>query len=125
MFLSSASSDGLPVTAAEFQAVAAQRLAGWSPPHPGGLLPFALSSAFECVSENIGMIADELLVLARNSTKRMPRVNSAHAGEQLVAASRGSFVGLADLEGDALFVNEAGRKLVGLPDFRRLSVQRS
>lgn len=33
----------------------------------------------------------------------------------LVAASR-EFIGIADLEGNALFVNEAGRKLVGLPD---------
>ena len=31
----------------------------------------------------------------------------------LVAASR-EFIGMADLEGKALFVNEAGRKLVGL-----------
>ena len=33
----------------------------------------------------------------------------------LVAASR-EFIGVADLEGNALFVNEAGRRLVGLPD---------
>jgi PAS domain S-box-containing protein len=33
----------------------------------------------------------------------------------LVSASR-EFIGVADLEGRALFVNEAGRKLVGLPD---------
>ena len=33
----------------------------------------------------------------------------------LVTASR-EFIGVADLEGRALFVNEAGRKLVGLPD---------
>ena len=33
----------------------------------------------------------------------------------LVTASR-EFIGVADLEGKALFVNEAGRKLVGLPD---------
>ena len=33
----------------------------------------------------------------------------------LVTASR-EFMGVADLEGRALFVNEAGRKLVGLPD---------
>ncbi len=33
----------------------------------------------------------------------------------LVAASR-EFIGIADLEGNALFVNEAGRKLVGLRD---------
>ena len=33
----------------------------------------------------------------------------------LVAASP-EFIGVADLEGRALFVNEAGRKLVGLPD---------
>jgi PAS domain S-box-containing protein len=33
----------------------------------------------------------------------------------LVTASR-EFIGLADLQGTALFVNEAGRKLVGLPD---------
>ena len=33
----------------------------------------------------------------------------------LVSASH-EFIGIADLEGNALFVNEAGRKLVGLPD---------
>ena len=33
----------------------------------------------------------------------------------LVTASH-EFIGVADLEGRALFVNEAGRKLVGLPD---------
>src|SRR6478752_10636870 len=33
----------------------------------------------------------------------------------LVSASR-EFIGVADLEGNALFVNEAGRKLVGLRD---------
>jgi PAS domain S-box-containing protein len=33
----------------------------------------------------------------------------------VVLASR-EFIGIADLEGNALFVNEAGRKLVGLPD---------
>ena len=35
----------------------------------------------------------------------------------LVAASR-EFIGIADLEGNALFVNEAGRKLVGLRDLQ-------
>jgi PAS domain S-box-containing protein len=35
----------------------------------------------------------------------------------LVAASR-EFIGIADLEGNALFVNEAGRKLVGLRDLK-------
>jgi len=33
----------------------------------------------------------------------------------LVSASR-EFIGVADLQGTALFVNEAGRELVGLPD---------
>ena len=33
----------------------------------------------------------------------------------LVAASR-EFIGIADLKGNALFVNEAGREMVGLPD---------
>jgi PAS domain-containing protein len=33
----------------------------------------------------------------------------------LVTASH-EFIGIADLEGNALFVNEAGRKLVGLRD---------
>ena len=33
----------------------------------------------------------------------------------LVAASR-EFIGISDLEGKALFVNEAGRKLIGLRD---------
>ena len=35
----------------------------------------------------------------------------------LVTASH-EFIGVADLEGNALFVNEAGRKLVGLPDLK-------
>ncbi|MGA6942912.1 MAG: PAS domain-containing protein, partial [Pseudolabrys sp.] len=33
----------------------------------------------------------------------------------LVTASH-EFIGIADLEGNALFVNEAGREMVGLPD---------
>src|SRR5689334_12456292 len=33
----------------------------------------------------------------------------------LVSASH-EFIGIADLEGNALFVNDAGRRLVGLPD---------
>jgi PAS domain S-box-containing protein len=35
----------------------------------------------------------------------------------LVTASH-EFIGIADLEGNALFVNDAGRKLVGLPDLQ-------
>src|SRR5215467_6267814 len=42
----------------------------------------------------------------------------------LVAASR-EFIGIADLEGRALFVNEAGRKLVGLPDLEAVRSTRT
>ena len=41
----------------------------------------------------------------------------------LVSASR-EFIGLADLEGNALFVNEAGRALVGLPDLKAVRATR-
>ena len=39
----------------------------------------------------------------------------------LVTAPR-EFIGVADLEGRALFVNEAGRKDVGLPDLEAVRV---
>ena len=41
----------------------------------------------------------------------------------LVSASR-EFIGIADLEGNALFVNEAGRALVGLPDLKAVRATR-
>ncbi len=41
----------------------------------------------------------------------------------LVSGSR-EFIGIADLEGRALFVNEAGRKLVGLPDLNAVQSTR-
>src|SRR6516225_12166659 len=41
----------------------------------------------------------------------------------LVTASR-EFIGIADLEGNALFVNEAGRNLVGLKDLEAVHTTR-
>lgn len=41
----------------------------------------------------------------------------------LVAASR-EFIGIADLEGHALFVNETGRQIVGLPDLEAVYATR-
>jgi len=61
------------------------------------------------------MIADELLVLAQGFDQAGAESEFARMLAPLVAASR-EFIGVADLEGNALFVNEAGRRLVGLPD---------
>lgn len=49
--------------------------------------------------------------------------NLARLLEGLVTASR-EFIGIADLDGNALFVNEAGRELVGLPDLKAVRTTR-
>ena len=59
------------------------------------------------------MITDELSQLARELGGAS--ADLARTLASLVTASH-DFIGIADLEGNALFVNEAGRRLVGLPD---------
>ena len=61
------------------------------------------------------MIADELSLLTRGFDQADGESEFARMLAPLVAASR-EFIGIADLEGNALFVNEAGRRLVGLQD---------
>jgi PAS domain-containing protein len=58
---------------------------------------------------------EELSAIARGLGQLDAEGGLASMLESLVAASR-EFIGIADLEGNALFVNEAGRKLVGLRD---------
>ena len=59
---------------------------------------------------------EELSAIARRLGQLDAEGGLASMLVSLVAASR-EFIGIADLEGNALFVNEAGRKLVGLRDF--------
>jgi len=54
-------------------------------------------------------------MLAQGSAQSTDGTNLVHMLVSLVAASP-EFIGIADLEGKALFVNDAGRRLVGLPD---------
>lgn len=61
------------------------------------------------------MITDELSQLARELGSAS--ADLARTLASLVTASH-EFIGIADLEGNALYVNEAGRRLVGLPDSR-------
>jgi PAS domain S-box-containing protein len=63
------------------------------------------------------MIADELSELARGIGQAIDDNDVVHMLASLVAASH-EFIGVADLEGNALFVNEAGRRLVGLRDLQ-------
>ena len=58
---------------------------------------------------------DELSAIARGLGQFGAEDGFARMLASLVGASH-EFIGIADLEGNALFVNEAGRKLVGLPD---------
>ena len=58
---------------------------------------------------------DELSALARELGNLDVENGLMRMLASLVAASH-EFIGIADLEGNALFVNEAGRRLVGLPD---------
>jgi PAS domain S-box-containing protein len=61
------------------------------------------------------MIADELLLLARGLGQFGAESGFVHMLASLVMAAN-EFIGIADLEGNTLYVNEAGRKLVGLRD---------
>jgi PAS domain S-box-containing protein len=61
------------------------------------------------------MITDELSQLARELGGAS--ADLARMLASLVTASH-EFIGIADLEGNALYVNDAGRRLVGLPDSR-------
>jgi PAS domain S-box-containing protein len=61
------------------------------------------------------MIADELSVLARVFGRPNAESDFLRMLASLVTASH-EFIGIADLEGNALFVNDAGRRLVGLRD---------
>jgi PAS domain S-box-containing protein len=63
------------------------------------------------------VVSEELSEIARGLGQFDAKGGLADMLASLVAASR-EFIGIADLEGNALFVNEAGRKLVGLPDLQ-------
>ena len=70
-------------------------------------------------AENTGgwscAVLDELSTIARELGALDAEDGLSRMLAALVAASR-EFIGIADLEGNVLFVNEAGRKLVGLRD---------
>ena len=77
---------------------------------------YELSFVPECGScGGIAMLADELSELARGIGQGTDDNDVVRMLASLVAASH-EFIGIADLEGNALFVNEAGRRLVGLRD---------
>ncbi|HEY1475937.1 MAG TPA: PAS domain S-box protein [Pseudolabrys sp.] len=61
------------------------------------------------------MITDELSVLARGLGQADAESDLVRMLASLVTASH-EFIGIADLEGNAIFVNDAGRRLVGLED---------
>ena len=63
------------------------------------------------------MKADELAELARGIGQATDDNDVVRMLASLVAASH-EFIGVADPEGNALFVNEAGRRLVGLRDLK-------
>ena len=63
------------------------------------------------------MKADELAELARGIGQATDDNDVVRMLASLVAASH-EFLGVADPEGNALFVNEAGRRLVGLRDLK-------
>jgi PAS domain S-box-containing protein len=60
-------------------------------------------------------VAEDLSAIARELGQSDSENGLARMLASLVTASR-EFIGIADLEGNALFVNEAGRELVGLRD---------
>jgi len=68
-------------------------------------------------------VLDELSAVARELGALDAEDGPARMLAALVAASR-EFIGIADLEGKALFVNEAGRKLVGLSDLHAVQSTR-
>jgi PAS domain S-box-containing protein len=66
---------------------------------------------------SIGIIPDELSLLAQELGDANHEDALMRMLASLVTASH-EFIGIADLEGNALFLNEAGRKLVGLRDLQ-------
>ena len=66
---------------------------------------------------------EELSAIARGLGQSGTDDSLARMLASLVGASR-EFIGIADLEGRALFVNEAGRKLVGLRDLEAVRATR-
>ena len=62
-------------------------------------------------------MSDEFSAIARELGQFDAEDNLVRMLASLVTASR-EFIGVADLEGNALFVNEAGRELVGLRDLK-------
>ena len=68
----------------------------------------------DCQCRNI-VVVEEPSAIARGLGQFVDEGALARMLTSLVAASH-EFIGIADLEGKALFVNEAGRKLVGLRD---------
>ena len=63
----------------------------------------------------LGAVLEELSALTKGLGLFDAEAGLVRMLASLVAASR-EFIGIADLEGNALFVNEAGRQLVGLRD---------
>ncbi len=66
---------------------------------------------------------EQLSALVRGLSQSDGENELARMLASLVAASQ-EFIGIADLEGNALFVNEAGRKLVGLSDLDAVQATR-
>jgi PAS domain S-box-containing protein len=62
-----------------------------------------------------GVLVEEISAIARQLDRFIGEDGPVQMLASLVSASR-EFIGIADLEGNALYVNEAGRKLVGLRD---------
>jgi PAS domain S-box-containing protein len=67
------------------------------------------------VQSGVAALSEDLPAIARGLLQFDAADDFARMLSSLVRASH-EFVGVADLEGNALFVNEAGRKLVGLTD---------
>jgi PAS domain S-box-containing protein len=67
------------------------------------------------VPSGVAALSEDLPAIARGLLQFDAADDFARMLSSLVRASH-EFVGVADLEGNALFVNEAGRKLVGLAD---------
>ncbi len=68
-------------------------------------------------------VLDELSAITRKLDQFDGESGLAPMLASLVTTSR-EFIGIADLDGNALFVNEAGRKLVGLADVEAVRATR-
>jgi PAS domain-containing protein len=99
--------------------------------HPGRLLRwlfgaqrYKIPSRNSSSSRALGFVVtlEEFSALARGLDEARDENDLVRLLAALVTASR-EFIGVADLEGRALFVNEAGRKLVGLPDLENTLFQ--